>query len=319
MRNPSDRGDPTRRALCAGDRVALVAPAGPIPIDKVEQAVAHLEAWELRVTVGAHIGDRHPQLDYLAGTDTDRIADFRRAWLDPDIAAVFCVRGGYGALRIVDHLDWPTPDAVPKLLVGSSDITALHAVLGRRTGVVSLFAPMVATDAFLTNEPARDHLRHMLFQPDQVTELHGPNAETFVGGRAAGRLTGGNLSLLAAGLGAPTATPPSAGAIALLEDVGEEPYRIDRYLTQLLRAGWFDRVAGIALGSWHDCGEPADVRAVLRDRLEPIGLPTVHELGFGHCPAALTVPLGATAELDADAAVLRLPAAAYSSAYRTGS
>jgi muramoyltetrapeptide carboxypeptidase len=142
---------------------------------------------------------------------------------------------------------------------------------------------------------------------DPPTELKGgPRARALVGGRATGVSTGGTLSLLAAALGARGVPPPPDGAIALLEDVTEEPYRIDRLLTQLLRAGWFDRVAGIALGSWQECGPPEEVRDVVLDRLGGLGVPVVEELGFGHCPGQLTVPLGAQVELDADAATLRL-------------
>lgn len=297
---------PRPPALESGDRVALVAPAGPAQSDQVERGAKLLTAWGLRIEIGAHALDRHPRLGYLAGADAERAADFTRAWLDPDVAAVFCVRGGYGSQRVLDHLRWAELAAAPpKLLVGSSDITALHSFVNDRLGVVSLFAPMAATHAFLDDPAARENLRVALFEPEKITELTRPSARPLVGGHAHGRLVGGNLSLLAADLGSGHPLPPP-GSIAILEDIGEDPYRIDRYLTQLLRAGWFDRVAGIALGSWQDCGDPADVRAVLADRLGPLGVPTIEELGFGHCSAALTIPLGATAELDADAATLRL-------------
>jgi muramoyltetrapeptide carboxypeptidase len=146
-------------------------------------------------------------------------------------------------------------------------------------------------------------VRAALFDPAAPRRLRGPAACSLVPGRARGPLTGGNLSLLAASIGTAECRPAS-GAIALLEDVGEELYRIDRLVTQLLRAGWFDGVAGIALGSWQGCGDEHEVRALLTDRLGPLGVPTVWQLGFGHHRGSLALPLGAEAELDADTATL---------------
>jgi len=291
--------------LRAGDRVAVVAPGGPVSPRLLARGVGVLRSWGLEVEVacGAAPDGRLP---YLAADDAARAHELQRAWCDPDVAAVLCARGGYGALRVVDLLDWDAMAAAgPKHFVGSSDNTALHAVLGPRCGLVTLFGPMVATAAVTADPAACEGLRRALFDPP--TELRGgPGARALVGGRATGVTVGGTLSLLAAALGAPGLPPPPDGAIALLEDVTESPYRIDRLLTQLLRAGWFDRVAGIALGSWQECGPPDEVRDVVLDRLGPLGVPLVEELGFGHCRGQLTVPLGAEVELDADAAVLRL-------------
>ncbi|MHA6618805.1 S66 peptidase family protein [Pseudonocardia sp. DLS-67] len=288
-----------------GDRVALVAPAGPVPPDLLQRGRAVLESWGLRVEVAFTAGDRDTRLPYLAGDDATRARQLQRAWCDPDVDAVLCARGGYGALRVLDLLDWDAMAAAgPKLFVGSSDITALHAVLGPRCGLVTLFGPMVGTLAVTDDADAREGLRRALFDPPAV--LHGgPDARALHGGRATGVTVGGTLSLLTSTLGVPGVPPPPDGAIALLEDVTEAPYRIDHFLTHLLRAGWFDRVAGIALGSWKECGPPEEVRDVVLDRLGGLGVPLVEELGFGHCRGQLTVPLGARVELDADAATLR--------------
>jgi muramoyltetrapeptide carboxypeptidase len=137
--------------------------------------------------------------------------------------------------------------------------------------------------------------------------LRGPAAETLVPGRWSGVTAGGNLSLIAAQLGVPGRPLPPPGAIGLIEDVDEDPYRVDHLVTHLLHAGWFDRVGGLALGSWHRCGaDLVAVRAVLADRLGGLGVPIVWEHGFGHGPGQLTVPLGVEAELDAGAATLTL-------------
>jgi len=295
------RTRPTR--LAPGSTVALVAPSGPPPPELVESSVAVLRDWGLRVRVGAHVLDRHPDLPYLAGGDAHRAADLQQAWCDPDVDAVICARGGYGAMRMVDLLDWHAMAQVrPKAFTGSSDITALHTEIGERLGVVTVFSPITAGTSF--DQTAQKYLRATLFEPETTLELTGPAVATMNHGTATGLLTGGNLSLLASCTGA--AGPAPDGSIVLLEDVNEEPYQIDRMLTQLLRAGWFTGVAGIALGSWSGCGEPADVHAVLADLLGGLGIPMVWELGFGHVPAQLTIPLGIEATLNADAGTLTL-------------
>ncbi|MEU6133160.1 LD-carboxypeptidase [Saccharopolyspora sp. NPDC047091] len=292
-----ERHRPTR--LRAGDTVAVVAPAGPVPADQLDAGLELLRDWDLRVVPGKHVRERHPRLRYLAGADADRAADLQRAWCDPEIDGVLCARGGYGCMRVLDHLDWTAMAAAGhKVFAGSSDVTALHDAFGARLGVATVFGPMIGTGAFVDDAPAREHLRRTLFTPESVTILTRGGAEALVPGRARGITYGGNLSLLAAGLGAPDAAPPPVRGIALLEDVDEDPYRLDRALTQLLRAGWFDRASGIALGSWTGCGPVDEVRAVLRDLLGDLGVPVLWELGFGHCAAQRTVPLGVAAELD---------------------
>ncbi len=289
------------RPLRPGDRVAVVLPAGPPPPDLLNAGLDQLRSWGLRVD--PVVAGRHPRLPYLAADDAERAAQLHDAWCDPEVAAVLCGRGGYGALRILDLLDWDAlATAPPRLFAGASDITALHAVLGPRCGVVTLFGAMVATDA-VHDPQAMEHLRRALFDPPAV--LHGgPEAWTLVGGCATGTTVGGTLSLVVSTLGVDAVPPPPDGAIVLLEDVTEAPYRIDHFLTHLLRAGWFDKAAGIVLGSWQDCGPPDEVLDVLVDRLVPLGVPTVAEFGFGHCRGQLTVPLGAEVELEADAAPL---------------
>ncbi len=277
----------TPRPLRAGDRVTVVSPAGPVPAGLLRAGVAWLSTWGLDVVVAPHALDTHPTLPYLAGADADRAADLRDAWLDPTVAAVLCARGGYGSTRIVDLLDWDLLARTPKVFVGSSDVTALHEPLWR-AGVASWFGPMVGTAAFVHDTPTRERLRDALFRgPAPLPGV------TVVPGRARGVAVGGNVSLLGA--------PPPDGAVAFLEDVGEEPYRLDRLLTGLLRGGWFADVAGIVLGSWTGCG---DVDEVLCDRLGGLGVPVLGSVAFGHCAAQHTVPLGVTVEVDADTGVV---------------
>lgn len=291
--------------LVPGARVAVVAPSGPVAEDRLAAGLDILRGWDLEPVVQPHALDRHGRLGYLAGTDADRAADLQRAWCDPDVAAVLCARGGYGAQRMVDLLDWAALRAAgPKVLVGFSDVTALHRAFAARLGLVTLYGPAAAGVDFVKNTRAQEHLRATLFAPETVRTI-AAGRPALVPGRARGVTLGGCLSLLAADVGTPLA-PVARGGLLLLEDVGEAPYRVDRLLTQLVRAGQLDGVAGIGLGSWADCGPYEELRAVFADRLGPLGVPVLEEIGFGHCDAALTVPFGVPAELDATAGTLTL-------------
>nr|WP_285757858.1 LD-carboxypeptidase [Nocardiopsis ansamitocini] len=293
-------------------RVSVVAPCSPMPRERLERACSIVEAWGLEPVLGEHVLDRHPRLPYLAGLDSDRAADLQAAWLDPTTSAVLCARGGNGAHRVVDLLDYSAMRTVaPKVFVGYSDVTALHEALAMELGVSTLHGPVIATREFLEEEATAEGLRATLLDPDSLVKLTSPGAETLVPGTARGVTFGGNLSLLSDGLATPHSRLSGTGGILLLEDVSEDVSRIDRMLGQLLRTGWLSGVAGIALGSWRDCTPGPDVvRALLVERLAPLGVPVVGDLGFGHCPVQLTVPLGAMATLDADAATLTLDAPA---------
>ncbi len=301
---------PTGRALLRpsrlreGDRVAVVSPAGPTWPDRLEAGVAVLESWGLRVRVEP---PGEASESWLAGDDAYRAAAFARSWADPDIAAVWTSRGGFGTQRMLDLVDWDTlARAAPKLLVGFSDVTALHQAVATRWGLATVHGPGVAALADGTPE-AVEQVRALVMDGGPLT-LHG----TPVGGHPAptapaitaeGTVTGGNLAVLASCTGTPLVRPAAHG-IALLEDVGEAPYRLDRQITQLLRSGWFDDVRGVALGDFTRCGEPGEAESLLLDRLAPLGVPVVTGLPVGHVPGNRALPLGVHARLDARAATL---------------
>ncbi|WNI18611.1 S66 peptidase family protein [Actinacidiphila sp. ITFR-21] len=294
------------RRLVRGDRIGVVAPSGPVSREQLKAGLDILRGWGLEPVVAPHVLAEHPAR-YLAGGDRERAADLLAAWCDPTLAAVLCARGGYGAQRMVDLVDWAAMRAAPpKAFIGYSDITALHEAFATRLGVATLHGPMAATETFCVDGPTQDHLRRTLFTPERELTLAPPSARTLLPGRAEGVTLGGCASLLAAGLGTPDARRSAAGGILLLEDVGEEAYRLDRVLTQLLRSGWLDGVAGVVLGSWEDCGPYEEIRALALDRFGGLGVPVVEEFGFGHCSSALTMPLGVPAVLNADAATLTL-------------
>ncbi|WP_338784178.1 LD-carboxypeptidase [Streptomyces sp. DG1A-41] len=293
--------------LAPGARVAIVAPSGPVPEERLQAGLDVLRGWDLDPVVAPHVLGRHREFDYLAATDGQRAADLQSAWCDPAVAAVLCARGGYGAQRMVDLLDWEAMRAAgPKVFAGFSDITVLHQAFATRLGLVTLYGPAAAGVDFLKNARAQEHLRATLFDPESVRTVTAvpPGGTALVPGRARGVTLGGCLSLLASDLGTPHALAGARDGLLLIEDVGESPYRIDRYLTQLLRTGWLDGVAGILLGSWAACGPYEELRAVLADRLGGLGVPVVEEFGFGHGEGALTMPLGILAELDASTGTL---------------
>jgi muramoyltetrapeptide carboxypeptidase len=286
--------------------VAVVATSGPVPEERLQAGLDVLRGWDLDPVAGPHVLDRHGEFGYLAGTDADRAADLQNAWCDPSVDAVLCARGGYGVMRMVELLDWEAMRAAgPKVLVGFSDVTALHEAFAARLGLVTLYGPMAAGADFIKNARAQEHLKATLFAPETVRTI-ASGGTALVPGRARGVTLGGCLCLLASELGSAHARTGARGGLLCLEDVGEETYRLDRYLTQLLRAGWLDGVRGVLLGSWERCDPYERVRALLLDRLGGLGVPVVEEFGFGHCEGALTVPFGVAAELDADAGTLTL-------------
>lgn len=292
-----------------GDRVALLAPAGPAPVELLAAAIQLVESWGLRPVTYPSATAAHVRADYLSGDDRVRAEDVEQAWCDPGIAGVFCIRGGYGAVRILDLLDRDAMAAAdPKPLYGSSDITALHEWMREQLGVPTWFTPMLSTHVMADDEAARDALRTAVFDPASVREWTSDRAATLVPGHAEGRLIGGNLSLLSTTTGARNRPKlDHRGCIALLEDYTESTYRIDGYLHTLLRSGWFDGVTGIALGSWARCSPVGEIHALCLELLGPLGVPMVGELGFGHGPGAHSIPLGVPGVLRAgDAPTLAL-------------
>lgn len=246
---------------------------------------------------------------YLAGPDAQRLADLHAALADPEVAALHAVRGGYGCMRLLDAVDTALLRAHPKLLIGYSDLTALHA-LWAREGLAALHAPMAASDLLLPGREADcDALFTLLRGGLHAGEVLAPTLEPsplHVGGRAEGRLVGGNLSLVAALLGTPWAWD-MRGALLFLEDVSEDLYRVDRLLTQLRLAGVLDAAAGIVLGSFTEAESPA---ALLQSLLQPLcerqRKPLLAGWPAGHGTPHRPLPLGLNAVLDADAGTLTL-------------
>lgn len=303
-------------ALQPGDLVAVVSPAGPAPPERVATGIALLRSWGLRPVPAPHAFDRE---GYLAGTDADRAADLTAAFADPQVRGVIATRGGYGVQRIVDRIDLAAVRRDPKPVAGFSDITALHLALWRGARLASLYGPGLAWRPERTGDVSAQSLRDALMTAEPVIikqDPAEPTAATSRTGTAApsgpvtGPLLGGNLCLLASSLSTPD-FPNLTGAILLLEEVDEPPYKVDRMLTQLRRAGALSRLAGVAVGQFLRCSDrsPTDAVDVLGDRLGDLGVPVLGGLPIGHGPGQLTVPVGVPAMLDVASATLTVAAA----------
>jgi muramoyltetrapeptide carboxypeptidase len=296
---------PPYRHLRRGDLVAVIAPAGPAAPERVALVPPLFERYGLRARLYPSCHARHSQHDFLAGDDDLRLADLHAAFADPTIAAVFCLRGGWGSARLLDRIDTALLRANPKPFIGFSDITALHALLTREGGV-GIHAPMPGSNLVLDgNEADARALFELLMQPLPAGHCFAPTLATDhwrVPGRARGVLVGGNLSLVAALLGTPWAWP-AADTILFLEDVSEALYRVDRLLTQLRLAGVLEGARGFVLGSFT---EDADPTAVLREHLAGLGKPLLSGWPAGHSIPNRALPLGAQVTLDADAGTLTL-------------
>jgi muramoyltetrapeptide carboxypeptidase len=284
--------------LSEGARVALVAPAGPLRNETdLDQARDNVRSFGWEPIVGPHALLRD---GYFAGDDAQRAADMNRALTDESIDAVWCLRGGYGTMRILDAIDYDTLARRPKPVIGYSDITALHAALASRCDVVTYHGPT-----------ARSPLSSFSRESLSCALVHGgdscgtaPDAQILRGGAAQGVLAGGNLALLSALTGTRFA-PRLANSILVLEDIDEAVYRVDRMLRQLLLAGLLDDVRAIVFGACTNCPETADdgsrrLDEVIFEVAEALEIPALSGVPVGHIANQWTLPLGAPAVLDAD-------------------
>jgi muramoyltetrapeptide carboxypeptidase len=291
--------------LRRGDVVRVIAPSSPFDPGAFARG---LEVLSGRLGLEPRLrGDVTARRGYLAGDDARRLDEWREAVADPDATAIFCARGGYGAMRLLPSIDPAALLGRPKLLVGFSDVTALHAALNR-AGLATVHGPVV-TQLGRAPEDALLHLEALLAgtaaRPG-AWDVPAPGAglvasSTIRPGRASGPLLGGSLAILAHLQGTPFA-PRMEGAILFVEDVGEKPYRIDRYLTQLRLAGALRGIAGLAVGQLTGCDEAGVLAAdVVREVALALGVPAVEGLLAGHEDANFALPLGARATLVAPA------------------
>lgn len=308
--------------LRPGQRIGIVAPASSVPeFDQITMASEIVTSLGFEPVEGKNL---YARTNYLAGEDRGRADDVNAMFADDSIDAIFCLRGGYGTTRMLPYLDYDVIRDNPKIITGYSDITGLINAITVKTGLVTFHGP-IALQNF--SDYTLSEYQKVLVDPTPNAVIGAaPPFETraglidktnriltITGGKARGRLVGGNLTLLASINGTPY-EPDYEGAILFLEDVDEAPYRIDRMLTELWLSGHLQKVAGVALGKFTDTGgyggNEFSLEDVFRMRFESLGVPTVRGLMIGHVEDQTTVPVGIEAELDADKGSIRLLEAA---------
>jgi muramoyltetrapeptide carboxypeptidase len=314
-------GEPARSPvkparLKEGDTVGLVMPSyaqwDPVPLDILLET---LKALGLKAKLGKHVFDRR---GYFAGRDEDRAADLNAMFADPEVAAIHCVRGGWGAARLLPLLDWSTIARHPKILVGYSDITALLLSLHAKTGLVTFHGPVGAST---WNSFNMEWMKRVLWNAEAATFANAREADdtlvpvknrtrVITSGKARGRLLGGNLTVFTAIVGSGY-LPDFQDCILFLEDVEEAPYRLDRMLTQLKLAGILGQARGIVWGTCDGCspGEgfgSLTIPDVLDDHVKPLGVPAYSGAMIGHVGRQFTLPLGVQVEIDAEAGTITM-------------
>ena len=314
MAAPRRRLLPT--ALNPGDTVALVSPSSATDERlSLQFAREAMQALGFKVKTGEHYASRY---GHLAGTDAARAADLNAMFADDEVKAIVCVRGGSGAARLLPLLDYDAIRADPKVLLGYSDVTALHNAILAQAGLVTFHGPIGAGS---WNGFNVDQFRRVFFERELMEYRNKVDAGdelvprknrtlTITGGKARGELVGGNLAVLVALAGSPY-LPDFDGRILFLEDVSEAPYRIDRMLTTLKLAGALDRIAGFVFGECTDC-DPGEgygsltLDQIFDDHIKPLGIPAYRGAMIGHIREQFIVPVGGKVELDADAGTFRL-------------
>jgi muramoyltetrapeptide carboxypeptidase len=298
--------------LKVGDTVSVIAPASGLSPEAFDRAIKNLETLGFKTRIGKFARQRK---SYLSATDAERLADLHAAFADKETAAVWCVRGGYGTTRILPLIDYDLIRKNPKVFIGFSDVTALHVAISQNCGLVSFHGPVASS---IYTDYTRNHVLNVLTNPFAPYKIEvAPDNKTrdpkifatatITPGTARGRLIGGNLSMLAALAGTPFALKDVKDKILFIEDVDEQPYRVDRMLTQLGQTVDLRQAAGIALGIFTDSrAEPGEstVVDVLREKLCNFKIPVVYGLSIGHIRDQFTLPIGIRVELDANRATM---------------
>lgn len=291
------------KRLRKGDTIGIIAPSSPPNLKQLTNSLAFLDELGLSYQMGKSVENVY---GYLAGTDEDRLEDLHEMFANPDISGIICAGGGYGSARYTDKIDFQLMNEHPKIFWGYSDITFLHTGMNLYSNIVTFHGPMLASD--VGKSTFTDLSRKMFLQLFEPMELHYTSAisplTSVSEGVTRGELTGGNLSLLASGIGTKYEVD-TRDKILLIEDIGEEPYRVDGMLNQLRQAGKLDDAAGFVIGDFNDA-EPKKRKVslsldeVLDHYLGGLGKPAVKGFNIGHCEPHFAVPLGAEAQLDAD-------------------
>jgi muramoyltetrapeptide carboxypeptidase len=275
-----------------GDRIGILAPAGPVLQAEIQPGLDFLESRGFQLVYASHLFDRK---GYLAGEDEARVKDLHAMFRDKKIKAVLCARGGYGTLRILRNLDYPLFSRNPKVFVGYSDITALLFALFKKSGMITIHGP-VLRDLVKGDGRNANLLVTLMTSEDPIT-INFPSGTAVKEGRAEGMVLGGNLSLICHLIGTPF-LPSFKGRLLFLEERGEPLYRIDRMLTHLLLSGELEKCAGLMVGTFEECEDPVSVVDLVRERCSTLRMPIVAGFPVGHGLDNVPLPIGARAVLD---------------------
>lgn len=294
-----------------GSKIGVLAPAFQPKPERLQKGIDYLKSLGYSVVEGLSLYAKH---GYLAGSDQLRLDDIHQMFADPEIDAIICARGGWGCLRLLDQLDYELVKSNPKLFIGYSDVTTLQLAFWTHGQVPSLSGPMVAVEMGTgIEEFTATHFWGQLFNPNPQYSIHFNPQESPIGqhGQAVGTLLGGCLSMVAHQLGTPY-SPDYNDCILFLEDIGEEPYRIDRYLAQMKQAGVFENIRALILGNFIDCeNQDADrpsftVDEVLQDYFSQKTYPVIYNFPYGHGMVKVSLPIGVPAKIDTESALLEL-------------
>ena len=289
-----------------GDTIALVAPASWCDgFERTKEALLE-RGFQVKLPL-----NRDERFGYFAGTDVQRAEAFMEAWKDPDVKAIWCMRGGYGSGRILDFLDYGYIRENPKIFIGMSDITALHIALTQNAGIVSFLGPVAkwTFDPELETEFIEQGIWDIIKEGKSGIYPNPLDCQTLVGGKGEGSLVGGNLALICAHIGTKWQLD-TAAKILLLEDVGEKVYRIDRMLNQMKQAGMLEDLAGVVLASWNKCevdeNDGWTAEKVCQDYFSEAPYPVIFGFPSGHIESQVTLPLNCRYVLDGDTRQLEL-------------
>ena len=283
-----------------GHVIGVIAPAGPVNRSELQPPIHLLESLGYRIILAPHLYQRE---GYLAGRDDSRLEDLHSMFQNEDVKAIFCARGGYGTLRLLDKINYDLISRAPKVIVGYSDITALLLAIYKKTGLVTFHGPVVIE--LQKKENQNLGLLFDLFSNQGSLKLELTKGEALIPGKAKGILLGGNLSLITHLIGTPF-MPSFKETILFLEERGEALYRIDRMLTHLRLSGLFDRVEGLIIGRFIECGDISDINHLIMDIVSDIGMPVFSGLPVGHGAQNVTLPLGLQATLDSEDMILSI-------------
>ncbi|HLQ74194.1 MAG TPA: LD-carboxypeptidase [Bacillota bacterium] len=299
------------KRLSTGDTIGIVAPSSPAKRGEVEKAKSDLEALGFNVYLGKTCFKKHG--GYLAGTIEQRVNELHDMFVDETIDGIICLRGGYGTPQLLNEIDFELIKNNPKVFVGYSDITALHISFQQRANLCTVHGPMASRGLNSLREQSKKYLFRTIMENKPLGQIENPQEEpikTLVPGIAQGKIIGGNLTLIASTMGTPYEID-TQGKLLFIEDVGEEPYRIDRMLHQLALAGKFSDAAGVIIGTWSGC-EPNKydgcftVEQLFEQIIKPFNKPTIYNVQSGHDDWNMTLPFGVDTTLDATKGIIQV-------------